>query len=220
MNQNNNDLADKLIKKEEESLSDKLKLNPTFHKMVKDMLVDYVANSLSLQLLSEKYHISFSLTKSIANRFKFENRKKEYDKKLLDTVLGKAQKQQAAAIVKITSAINIQVNRIIKKQEDDVNYLIPNGHMKDLIASLTIFSKEYRLDNDKLTDSVGFNVRVEFPSTVPIITNNNQRPTDIEVEKEIIEVKEIVQEEKQKDSIELNEEEPSVSNSSFFGTIL
>ena len=220
MNQNNNDLADQLIKKEEESLSEKLKLNPAFHKMVKEMLVDYVANSLSLQLLSEKYHISFSLTKSIAVRFKFENRKREYDKKLLDTVLGKAQKQQAAAIVKITAAINTQVNRIIKLQEDNPNYMISSGHMKDLIASLTIFSKEYRLDNDKLTDSVGFNVRVEFPAHVPIITNNNQRPTDIEVDAEIAEVKEIVQEEKQKETIELNEEEPSISNSSFFGTIL
>jgi hypothetical protein len=228
MNQDNNEIlidvgeldevSDILIKKEEESLSERLKQDPFFHKMVKEMLVDYVANSLSHHLLSEKYHISVYLVKKIATRFKFESRKKEYDKKLLDTVLSKAQKQQTAIIAKITMAINNQVNRLIKMQEDNPDFLISSSHMKDLIASLTIFSKEYRLDNDQLTDSVGFTVKVEYPTNVPIITNNNQRPKDIETEAE--EVKEIVAEEQKKESIQLNEAEPSVSNSSFFGSIL
>lgn len=212
----NNEIQAELIKKEEDSLSKKLQLNPSFHKVIKEMLVDYVTNNLSAVLLSEKYHIPVSLVKEVARRYKFETRKKEYDRKLLDIVLGKAQKQQASIIVKITSGMNEQVNRILKMQ-DDPNYIIPSGQMKDLVAMLTIFTKEYRLDNDQETDRVGYTVKVEYPMHIPIITNNAKKTVDVEVQKEIEEIKEIVEE--AKEEIILNEDEPSLSNASFFGSL-
>ena len=223
MNQPINNPADVLIDKEDASLSERLKEDPSFSKLVRSMLVDYVTNGLSGKLLAEKYHISENLTKKISNRFKFENKKKEYDKKLLDTVLGKAQKQQAAIIAKITLAINEQVNRIIKLQDNDPNYIISNNNMKDLISSLTIFSKEYRLDNNKMTESLGFNVRVEFPQHVPVITDNNKRLRNLDAEIETDSVMETYDEDKKKedanDTLSLNDDEPSESNKSFFGMV-
>lgn len=213
----NNEIEEALIKKEEDSLSEKLKLSPSYYKTIKEMLVDYVTNNLSIQLLSEKYHFSTSVTKQIARKFKFESRKKEYDRKLLDIVLGKAQKQQASIIAKITSGMNEQVNRILKKQ-DDPNYIIPSAHMKELVAMLSIFTKEHRLDNDQDTDRIGYTVKVVYPDHVPIITNNAKKTIDVEVEKEIEAVKEVIEETKQEEII-LNEDEPSIDNASFFGSI-
>lgn len=221
MSQPNNNPHEQKLDKEIEILNEKLKNDPAFAKMVRSMLIDYVTNDLSFTLLAEKYHITTSLAKRIAIRFKFENRKKEYNKKLLDTVLGKAQKKQAEIIAKITLAVNEQVNRIIKKQASDPEYIISNNNMKDLIASLTIFNKEYRLDNNKMTESLGFNVRVEFPAHVPVITDNNKRLRNLDAEKEAEIVKEVVAEEKkqEEDVLTLNDDEPSESNKSFFGMV-
>ena len=221
MNQSNS--ANKYLQEEEVKLHEKLKEDPFFNKMVKEMIIDYVVNSLSVKMLAEKYHVSETLAKKISNKFKFEDKKKEYDKKLLDTVLAKAQKQQAGIIAKITLAINEQVNRLIKKQSEDPDYIISNNHMKDLISSLTVFSKEYRLDNDKMTESLGLNVRVEFPAHVPIVTqNHNKKYLEAEVVKDAEEVKEIIQEEKKEEpeTFSLDDDEPSgTSNKTFFGMI-
>lgn len=209
--------ADALLKKEENDLAERLKIDPFFSKMVREMLVDYVTNDFTPIILAEKYHISQPLVRKISNKFKFEQRKKDYDRKLLETVLLKAQKQQTALIVKITSAINTQVNRIIKQQEEDPKFIIPNSQFKELIASLTIFSKEYRLDNDKVTESLGFNVKVEFPVGVPVITENHKKTVEGEFKEIQQEVKEIIQEEQKKEEIDVKDE--SISNSDFFGMI-
>lgn len=224
MNQQTNNPADKMIEKEEANLAEMLKEDPFFSTMVRQILVDYVTNHLSYKILAEKYHISEALVKKISIKFKFDDKKREYDKKLLDNILGKAQKQQAAIIAKITLAINEQVNRLIKKQDEDPDFIISNNHMKDLISSLTIFSKEYRLDNNKMTESLGFNVRVEFPAHIPVITNNNKRIIDAEVQKEIDEVKDVVTESVKKESeddvlFDPDDNEPSISNKSFFGMV-
>lgn len=205
---------------EEDDFLTKVKYDAAFSKMVREMLVDYVINKLTPKNLSENYHVSDFFVRKVLTKFKFEDRKKEYDKKLLDTVLVKAQKQQAATLVKATTVINEQVNRLLKKQMADPEYIVPNSQFKELISVFTVFSKEYRLDNDKVTESLGFNVKVEFPSHVPVITENANKLKDItgEVKEVVEEIKEIIKEEVTK---QVDEPEPTnISNSDFFGSIL
>lgn len=224
MNQENNDIEKKLIKQQDDYLKTRIKDDPQFYLTVKVMLLDYVVNNMTLQDIATKNNYPFSLVKKIATKFSFYTKKKEYEDKLLKTVLNKTQKKQAQLIATITEAISIQVRRIVKKQMEDENYIISNNNMKDLLSSLTIFSKEHRLDNDKPTDNNAVQVLVSFANDVPIVTENHLNKNNVidvteenssEVTQEVQDKKEeTIEEDKEEDS-----EEESLSNSDLFGIL-
>ena len=222
MNQPSSSPAENFIKKENDKLKTKMASDPIFYNTVRMMLVDYVTNNMSYQSLSEKYNFPPSLVKNIAVKFNFQAKKIEYEDKLTRTVLAKAQRKQTELIASITQAISIQVKRIIKLQMADDNYIISNNQMKDLLTSLTIFQKEYRLDNDKPTENNAIQVQVEFVNQVPIVTDNHNKPILVEnesVSEEKVETPKSDEptNEDYKDAAEVADD--SISNSDLFGLL-
>lgn len=189
--------------------------------LINKMVVDFIVNEFDSKKLSEKYNIDLYAVKKIIKDHKFEKRKSEYQEKLFAVVLSKTQKRQAATIANVTKIINTQVNRILKKQETEPDYMVSGNQMKDLIAVLAILSKEYRLDHGQSTDNQVHKVVVEMPNNVPIISENHLNKNVIEVES----IKEVVEEIKEETTLKKEEEkvetktEPT-SNSDFFGPIL
>lgn len=197
------------------------KIKNFYSSLVNKMVVDFVVNDLDSKKLSEKYHIDVFSVKKIIRDHKFEKRKDEYQEKLFSIVLKKTQRRQAATIANVTKIINTQINRILKKQEAEPDYIVSGNQMKDLIAVLAILSKEYRLDHGQSTDNQVHKVVVEMPNNVPIISENHLKKDVVEVEtvKEIIEeVKEEIKTEPKEEKVETKTE--PTSNSDFFGPIL
>lgn len=153
--------------------------------MVKAMLVDYVVNDLSVVQLSEKYHVAIDVAKKIYKSYQFQRRKEEYQNKLYDAVLKKVAKSQTGLIAKITEAITIQVNRILMLQAKDPTYMISNNNMKDLLSSLTIFTKEFRDTSTATGNSRIVQINVEMPKHIPIVTEN-KTVVDITPSEEVI----------------------------------
>lgn len=217
MNQQNNN--ESLLQKDLNKIKEQIKFDPVLSNTVRSMLVDFVVNKYTYEALSEKYHFTVSLVKEIAIKFSFAKKKNEYEKKIIDHVLMAAQKKQTKLIAKIIDVVNEQVNRIYKMQQSDPNYIISNNHMKDLLASLTIFQKEYRLDNNKSTDNFATQVLVQFADSVPIVTENHiKQPIEVQVEETQEDIK-IIEQSSPEDYKDADMVDDHVNNEDFFGVL-
>ncbi len=212
MNQENNSIPELEKEKVEEiqaEVKDSIPNNGKnfYTELVKSMLVDYVVNDLSVQQLSDKYHITIEIARKIYKGYSFQKRKEDYQNKLYDAVLKKVAKSQTGLIAKITEAITIQVNRILLLQAKDPTYMISNNNMKDLLSSLTIFTREFKDSTNPANDKRVVNINVEMPNYIPIVTDNNKTIVDINNEEPINVEPEIKEQSKEEIKVEIPESE-------------
>jgi hypothetical protein len=140
---------------------------------IKKMLIDYVTNDFTPKQLSEKYKLTSQAVGTIIEKHKFREKRLQYQEKVLQKSVDKLATRHAFILSRITNILWKQVERLEKNMRDDPDRLLDSNRMKEVLTAFAILSKEHRLDTGQSTENQTHVVKVEFGSSVPIISDNH-----------------------------------------------
>ena len=130
--------------------------------LIQEICVDFIVNEKTRIELENKYHVSAAALKEIIERFELVERRDEYQNQVLDKALTRCSKYQSEIIYKATEILHNHVVQVSELQKSQKYNILSSSEIRDIMAILSIISKENRLDNEHPTERTVGTVEVEF----------------------------------------------------------
>lgn len=173
-----------------------LSLGDLTPEIVRSICIDFIVNERSSVEIQRKFNISESAFYAIRDRLDLIKRRDKYRTKVLDKALSKLANKQSVMLVKAVKILSKHMEKIDGFQKISGDMPLPSKLVQDVMNIYSIFQKEKRLDEDKPTDNLGVNVKVQFDDSIPILGET------VYEEAQIVEIKKDSEEEKLNREIE------------------
>lgn len=196
-------------------MTTKNSVNDLTREIINEIALEFIVNEKSTKDLMDKYNLSKNSILAIIERGNLVQKRDKYREKVLDRSLERCANYQSKIIFKATELLHEHVEKLSQRARKNANSILSSAEIRDVMAILSIISKEHRLDNDKPTDRTIKTVDVQFPEGFIPITRKPDVIVDAdfkdvpkqENEESIRETEHEENSETKQESSETNEEE-------------